>query len=93
MQAEWKWACSSRSAVTSTPVRQEASRAAAGAASGEGAGRTPAMPSAGQSAQASQPAGQPAPQPAAKLDEKLFTLGTNLPLLYSNDPVQPKTRC
>ena len=50
------------------------------------------MPSAGQSAQASQPAGQPAAQPAAKLDEKLFTLGRNLSLHYSNDPVPPKTR-
>ncbi len=70
--------------MTSTPGRQEASRAAAGAASGDGAGRTPAVPSTGQSAQASQPA---AAQPAAKLDEKLFTLGTNLLLHYSNDPV------
>lgn len=67
--------CSVRSAVTSTPGRQEASRATAGAASGEAATRTPAAPSPSQPAKSSQSAAQSAAQPQAKLDEKLFTLG------------------
>lgn len=57
--------------MTSTPGRQETSRASAAASTNDTNARAAAAPSLSQSAQGAQPASQP----PNKLDDKLFTLG------------------